>query len=230
VDHRPVRQRPRAAGGRAGAGQDPRRQDPGHDPEDEFQRIQFTPDLLPADLVGTLVYNPREGSSSPPRRARSSPTSSWPTRSTAPRPRCRARCWRPCRSARSPSATPPSPAVALPGAGHQNPIEQEGTYPLPEAQVDRFMLKLRMGYPTPRGGAQDPGHHGLHRHPRAGAHARGPPPSAARARWWTKSTWTTRSRTTSSIDCLRHPRPARFGLPQIKQYIRYGARRAPPSP
>ena len=65
-----------------------------------FQRIQFTPDLLPADLIGTLIYNPRDGRLHDQARARSSPTSSWPTRSTAPRPRCRARCSRPCRSAR----------------------------------------------------------------------------------------------------------------------------------
>ena len=78
-----------------------------------------------------------------PSTARSSPTSSSPTKSTARRPRCRARCSRRCRSARSPSATRP---IALPEPflvmATQNPIEQEGTYPLPEAQVDRFMLKV----------------------------------------------------------------------------------------
>ena len=94
-------------------------------------------------------------------RARSSPTSSSPTRSTAPPPRCRARCSRRCRSARSRSATRPSrcptPFLVL---ATQNPIEQEGTYPLPEAQVDRFMLKLSVGYPSPRRGAPDPRPHG----------------------------------------------------------------------
>ena len=55
-----------------------------------FSRIQFTPDLLPADLIGTLIYA----------RVRSSPTSYWRTRSTAPRPKCSRRCWRPCRSVR----------------------------------------------------------------------------------------------------------------------------------
>ena len=70
----------------------------------KFQRIQFTPDLLPADLIGTMIFNPKDGTFSP-KKGRSSPTSSWRTRSTAPRPRSRAPCWRPCRSGRSRSAT-----------------------------------------------------------------------------------------------------------------------------
>jgi len=69
-----------------------------------FQRIQFTPDLLPADIVGTVIYNQAK-SEFIPRRARSSRTWCWPTRSTARPPRCSRRCSRPCRSARSPSAT-----------------------------------------------------------------------------------------------------------------------------
>ena len=115
----------------------------------QFQRIQFTPDLLPADLIGTHDLQPADRRASPSARARSSPTSCSPTRSTAPRPRCSPRCSRRCRSGRSPSAsTPtrcPSPFLVL---ATQNPIEQEGTYPLPEAQVDRFMLKVKVGYPT----------------------------------------------------------------------------------
>ena len=58
-----------------------------------FKRIQFTPDLVPADLVGTRIFN-RGPASSRPRSARSSPTCCSPTRSTARRPRCRARCSR----------------------------------------------------------------------------------------------------------------------------------------
>ena len=81
---------------------------------------------------------------------RSSRTSSSPTRSTARPPRCRARCSRRCRSGRSRSATRPmrcpSPFLVM---ATQNPIEQEGTYPLPEAQLDRFLLKVNVGYPTP---------------------------------------------------------------------------------
>ena len=115
----------------------------------KFARIQFTPDLLPADLVGTVVYNQPRRASSRRSSGPSSPTWSSPTRSTAPRPRCRARSSRPCRSARSPSATRryplPEPFVVM---ATQNPIEQEGTYPLPEAQIDRFMIMVKVGYPT----------------------------------------------------------------------------------
>ena len=72
-----------------------------------YQRIQFTPDLLPADLIGTLIYKPQSGEF----RVRKGPVFAnlcSPTRSTARRPRCRARCSRRCRSTRSRSATRPS--------------------------------------------------------------------------------------------------------------------------
>ena len=83
---------------------------------------------------------------------RSSPTSSWPTRSTARRRRRRPRCSKPCRSGRSRSPGTrhklPDPFFVL---ATQNPIEQEGTYPLPEAQHDRFMFKINGRLPE-RGG------------------------------------------------------------------------------
>jgi len=114
-----------------------------------FQRIQFTPDLLPADLTGTLIYNQKEGNFVPrkgplfanfvladeinraPAKVQSALLESMQERqvtigdTTYPLPR-------------------PFQVLAT-----QNPIEQEGTYPLPEAQVDRFMLKLKVEYPTP---------------------------------------------------------------------------------
>ena len=115
---------------------------------------------------------------------RSSPTSCWPTRSTARRPRPRRRCCRRCRSTRSPSAGQtyhlPEPFFVL---ATQNPIEQEGTYPLPEAQLDRFMLELRIGYPTKSRGRGD--RRADHRRPgreaRVGARRRRP---SARCRTW----------------------------------------------
>jgi len=64
----------------------------------EFERIQFTPDLLPSDVVGTMVFSPADGRFS---MGRSSPTWCWLTKSTERRPRCRARCWKLCRSDRS---------------------------------------------------------------------------------------------------------------------------------
>ena len=107
---------------------------------------------MPSDITGTEIIE--EDLTTGQRAFRfvqgpSSPTSCWPTRSTAPRPRPRRRCSRRCRSTRSPPAARtyqlPDPFFVL---ATQNPIEQEGTYPLPEAQLDRFMLELRVGYPS----------------------------------------------------------------------------------
>jgi len=113
-----------------------------------FQRIQFTPDLLPADLLGTLVYNQKEGSFSikkgpifaniiladeinrSPAKVQSALLESMQERQVT-----------------IGETTYPleEPFLVL---ATQNPIEQEGTYPLPEAQVDRFMLKIKVGYPS----------------------------------------------------------------------------------
>lgn len=113
-----------------------------------FQRIQFTPDLLPADLLGTLVFNPKEGSFSikkgpifaniiladeinrSPAKVQSALLESMQERQVT-----------------IGETTFPlqEPFLVL---ATQNPIEQEGTYPLPEAQVDRFMLKIKVEYPT----------------------------------------------------------------------------------
>ena len=84
-----------------------------------------------------------------PARARSSPTSWSATRSTAPRPRPSPRCWSAWRRARSPSTARPTRSQApFMVMATQNPIEMEGTYPLPEAQRDRFMARISMGYPS----------------------------------------------------------------------------------
>ncbi len=113
-----------------------------------FQRIQFTPDLLPADLLGTLVFNPKEGSFSikkgpifanviladeinrSPAKVQSALLESMQERQVT-----------------IGDTTFPLEAPFLVLAT-QNPIEQEGTYPLPEAQVDRFMMKIKVGYPS----------------------------------------------------------------------------------
>ena len=113
-----------------------------------FQRIQFTPDLLPADLVGTLIYDQRSGDFHPrrgpvfthllladeinraPAKVQSALLEAMEERQVT-----------------LGDATYPldEPFMVL---ATQNPIEQEGTYPLAEAQVDRFTLKLRLGYPS----------------------------------------------------------------------------------
>jgi MoxR-like ATPase len=113
-----------------------------------FMRIQFTPDLLPADLVGTMIYNQQAASftvrkgpvfanvvladeiNRAPAKVQSALLEAMQERQV---------------TIGDQSFPLPSPFLVL---ATQNPIEQEGTYPLPEAQVDRFMLKVRVGYPT----------------------------------------------------------------------------------
>ena len=114
----------------------------------KFQRIQFTPDLLPADLVGTLIYNPKEGSFE---------TKKGPifanivladeiNRSPA---KVQSALLESMQEGQVTIGTQtfklPQPFMVM---ATQNPIEQEGTYPLPEAQVDRFLFKLLVDYPT----------------------------------------------------------------------------------
>jgi MoxR-like ATPase len=115
----------------------------------EFQRIQFTPDLVPADVVGTRIYNQREGEfqvslgpvfanllladeiNRAPAKVQSALLEVMQERQVT-----------------IGRQTYPAPDPFLVMAT-QNPIESEGTYPLPEAQLDRFMLKVLVGYPTP---------------------------------------------------------------------------------
>src|SRR5512142_474125 len=115
----------------------------------DFKRIQFTPDLVPADLVGTRIYNPRSGEFSTqlgpvntnllladeinraPAKVQSALLEVMQERQV---------------TIGRDTFKVPNPFLVL---ATQNPIETEGTYPLPEAQVDRFMLKVLVGYPTP---------------------------------------------------------------------------------
>ncbi len=118
--------------------------------EGDFHRIQFTPDLLPADLTGTEIYRPQQGSfefqrgplfhnlvladeiNRSPAKVQSALLEAMAERQvTVGR------------------VTYPLPELFLVMAT-QNPIEQEGTYPLPEAQLDRFMLFIKIGYPEPQ--------------------------------------------------------------------------------
>lgn len=114
----------------------------------KFQRIQFTPDLLPADLIGTMIYNPKDGTfgtrkgpvfanmvladeiNRAPSKVQSALLEAMQERQV---------------TIGEKTYTLDEPFLVL---ATQNPIEQEGTYPLPEAQVDRFMLKVRVGYPS----------------------------------------------------------------------------------
>ena len=114
----------------------------------KFQRLQFTPDLLPADVIGTLVFDPKNGGfvtkkgpifaniiladeiNRAPAKVQSALLEAMQERQV---------------TIGDETFPLDEPFLVL---ATQNPIEQEGTYPLPEAQVDRFMLKVRVGYPT----------------------------------------------------------------------------------
>jgi MoxR-like ATPase len=114
----------------------------------KFQRIQFTPDLLPADLIGTLVYNPKEGTfttkkgpifaniiladeiNRAPAKVQSALLEAMQERQV---------------TIGENTFKLDEPFLVM---ATQNPIEQEGTYPLPEAQIDRFMLKINITYPN----------------------------------------------------------------------------------
>jgi MoxR-like ATPase len=114
-----------------------------------FQRVQFTPDLLPADVIGTMVYHPKDGSFTPrlgpifanlvladeinraPAKVQSALLEAMQERQV---------------TIGEHTHKLPDPFLVL---ATQNPIDQEGTYTLPEAQLDRFLLKVRVTYPSP---------------------------------------------------------------------------------
>src|SRR5262249_42826593 len=114
----------------------------------DFRRIQFTPDLLPADLIGTMIYSPRDGSFTTRRGPIFAQIILADEINRAPAKVQSALL----EAMQEHQVTIGDETHALPDPflvlATQNPIEQEGTYPLPEAQVDRFMLKLRIVYPS----------------------------------------------------------------------------------
>jgi MoxR-like ATPase len=114
----------------------------------DFERIQFTPDLLPADVVGTMIYNQRTGEFTARRGPIFANILLADEINRAP-PKVQSALLEAMQEHQvtlgGETHKLPKPFLVL---ATQNPIEQEGTYPLPEAQVDRFMLKLRVGYPA----------------------------------------------------------------------------------
>jgi len=114
----------------------------------DFKRIQFTPDLLPADIIGTLIYSPKENTF----HTRKGPIfanmvlADEINRAPAKVQSALLEAMQERQVTIGESTYPlPQPFLVL---ATENPIDQEGTYPLPEAQVDRFMLKLKVGYPS----------------------------------------------------------------------------------
>ncbi|MFM2267302.1 MAG: hypothetical protein RL757_743 [Bacteroidota bacterium] len=114
----------------------------------KFSRIQFTPDLLPADIIGTMIYNPSKAEFA----VRKGPIfanfvlADEINRAPAKVQSALLECMQERQVTIGDTTYPlTEPFLVM---ATQNPIEQEGTYPLPEAQVDRFMLKVKIGYPT----------------------------------------------------------------------------------
>ena len=114
----------------------------------DFSRIQFTPDMLPADVIGTEIFNPREGTYSVKRGPIFSNLVLADEINRAPA-KVQAALLEAMQERQVTIGTTTfrfeEPFLVL---ATQNPIEQEGTYPLPEAQIDRFMLKVVVGYPS----------------------------------------------------------------------------------
>lgn len=113
-----------------------------------FSRIQFTPDLLPADIIGTQVYNPKTGDFSTKQGPIFSNIVLADEINRAPA-KVQSALLEAMQERRvtigGKTYELPAPFLVM---ATQNPIEQEGTYPLPEAQVDRFMFKVKISYPT----------------------------------------------------------------------------------
>jgi MoxR-like ATPase len=187
-----------------------------------YQRIQFTPDLLPADIVGTMIYNQKTGEFV---------TSKGPVFANLI-------------LADEINRTPPKVQSALLEAmqerqvtigeqtyklddpflvlATQNPIEQEGTYPLPEAQLDRFLLKIKITYPT-----REEEREIVERIAIAGEPRIVPvvdPAEIIRARELCKSIYIDRKLKDYILDIVFATRePERFGLAELKPLIRFGA-------
>ncbi|PJK15577.1 AAA family ATPase [Chryseomicrobium excrementi] len=114
-----------------------------------FRRIQFTPDLLPSDVVGVSIYNPKEMAFEfRPGPIMGNIVLADEINRTSPKTQSAL-----LEGMEESSVTVDGETLSIPKPffvmATQNPIEHEGTYPLPEAQLDRFIMKLKMGYPTP---------------------------------------------------------------------------------
>ncbi len=187
-----------------------------------FHRIQFTPDLLPADVVGTMIYNPKTGDFSTkkgpifanviladeinraPAKVQSALLEAMQERQV---------------TVGDSTFKLEEPFLVL---ATQNPVEQEGTYPLPEAQVDRFMFKVKVEYP-----AKDDELKILRRMassaPSIGVSPVLQPSDVKRLRELTDEIYIDEKiecYIVDLVDATRHPE--NYGLPELKEMIRYG--------
>lgn len=188
----------------------------------KFQRIQFTPDLLPADLIGTLIYNQEESKfttkkgpifsnliladeiNRSPAKVQSALLEAMQERQV---------------TIGENTYKLEEPFLVL---ATQNPIEQEGTYPLPEAQVDRFMLKLSIGYPNKEEELEI-----IRRQTRSvheEAQAVISPEDLVHARMVLSEVYVDEKIEKYIVDIVFATRePANYGLEELKDLIRYGA-------
>ncbi len=188
-----------------------------------FHRIQFTPDLLPADVIGTLVYNPKTGDfttkqgpifanliladeiNRAPAKVQSALLEAMQERQV---------------TIGGQTFQLPEPFMVL---ATQNPVEQEGTYPLPEAQVDRFLFKVKIDYPSTADELQI-----LRRHSSSQQHTDVKPvltcEDIARIRALADEIFVDgkiEEYIVSLVDCTRNP--AKYHLEELAPMIRYGA-------
>ncbi len=186
-----------------------------------FSRIQFTPDLLPADLIGTMVYNQGSGDffvqkgpifaqlvladevNRAPAKVQSAMLEAMQERQVT------------IGTETFPMA---DPFLVL---ATQNPIEQEGTYPLPEAQIDRFMLKVRVGYPTRDEERTIVDRMGTGPEPEPSQVIR--PEDVVRARSVVESVYVDEKVKDYIVDVIQATRyPSRAGLSELDQLIEFG--------
>jgi MoxR-like ATPase len=189
----------------------------------KFQRIQFTPDLLPADLIGTLVYNQKEGGfttkkgpifsniiladeiNRAPAKVQSALLEAMQERQVTI-------------GENTFKLSDPFLVMAT-----QNPIEQEGTYPLPEAQLDRFMLKIKITYPTPEEESEIAGRM-AHTHKRAEVSPVVGPEDIIRARGVVDEVYIDEKLKKYIIDIVFATRfPEKYGLPELKNLLELGS-------
>jgi MoxR-like ATPase len=190
--------------------------------EADFRRIQFTPDLLPADLVGTMVYNQKTGEFAP----KTGPVftnfvlADEINRAPAKVQSALLECMQERQVTLGDTTHPlPDPFIVL---ATQNPIEQEGTYPLPEAQVDRFMLKVNVGYPS-----RDEEREIMGRMTEVEIPTASPvvaPPDIQRARNLVHEVYVDKLINEYILDIVFASRdPAHYRLDELKEMIEYGA-------
>jgi MoxR-like ATPase len=187
----------------------------------KFQRIQFTPDLLPADVIGTLIYNQKTSEFTPrkgpiftnllladevnraPAKVQSALLEAMQERQV---------------TIGDVTYRLEEPFLVL---ATQNPIEQEGTYPLPEAQVDRFMLKVKVSYPSRD---EEKAILNVNSAPAVAVKPVLQPETLLAARKLVNSLWLDEKLKDYIVDLVRATRdPAAWGMKDLKGFVEIGA-------